>query len=129
MKWEKGLMAKTFLKIGRAGPQGRAKQAYSLPMEGFLVKCQDQAMVPGFVSPRSWDRMGNSQEGNEKVSLLSSPASVGVPSGQVRGRARRLCYGSAPQRPSRLVYPSPLPREAHFVEYMVTDAEFVLRGQ
>lgn len=86
-------------------------------------------MVPGFVSPRTWDRRGNSQKGNETFSLRSSQAPVGIPSGQVRGRARILYYGSSPQGPSRLVYPSQVPREAHFVEFMVTDGEFVLRGQ
>lgn len=85
-------------------------------------------MVPG-LAPEPGTEGGNSQEENENVSLLSSPAPVGVPSGQVPGRARRLCYSSAPQRPLQLVYSSPLPREAYFVECVVTDAEFVLRGQ
>lgn len=86
-------------------------------------------MVPGYVSPRTWDRIGNSQKGNEKFSLHFSSAPVGIPSGPVRGRARILCYGSAPQGPYLLVYPSLIPREAHFVECMVTVGEIVLRGQ
>lgn len=82
-------------------------------------------MAPGFVSPGTWDRTGNSQKENETFSLCSSQAPVGIPSGQV-SRARILYYGSAPQGPSQLVYPSQVPRGARFV---VTDGEFVLRGQ
>lgn len=127
MSWEERAHGETFLKVGRrAGQQGRF-QAYRIHQDS--VKCQDQAMAPGFVSPRTWDRRGNSQKENETFSLRSSQAPVGIPSGQVSRASRILYHGSAPQGPSQLVYPSQVPREAHFVECMVTDGEFVLRGQ
>lgn len=119
MKWGAGRQGvgraygKTFPKVGRTGPQGRPRLIDEFWLPGQVSG--PRATVPGFVIPSTWDRRGSSQKGRESVSLSSSLAPVGIPRGQVGGRARILCYGSAPKGPPRLVYPSLVPREAHLL--------------